>query len=120
MQKTAYVQSLASNPQASQIGSLDDANTLLTINTPDVKGQITDAATKQIDTLPEPARQRALDVFMAQQKEFASKVTDAFSDSLQRIFITASIMIGISTILVFGLKERRLKSASPDATPGEM
>lgn len=120
MKDTAYVQSLSKSSQVSQIGSLDDPNTLLTINTPDVKGKITDAATKQFDTLPEPARKTALEAFKTSQDEFANKVTDAFSNSLQRIFITASVMIGISTILVFSLKERRLKSAAHDATPGEM
>lgn len=120
MQGTQYVQSLSNNPQASQIGSLDDPNTLLTINTPDVKDKITAGVTKQLDTLPESARKTALEAFTAQQNEFGKKVTDAFSDSLQKIFITASVMIGISTILVFGLKERQLKSAKHDATPGEM
>jgi EmrB/QacA subfamily drug resistance transporter len=120
MQGTDYVKSLSQNEQVAQIGSLDDPNTLLTINTPDVKGTITSAATEQINQLPESARQTALDTFTRSQDEFASKVKTAFSDSLQRIFIVASVMIGISTVLVFSLKERKLRAASPQNTPGEM
>lgn len=120
MQDTAYVKSLGQNEQVSQIGSLDDPNTLLTINTPDVKAQITDGATAQINSLPESSRETAKNAFTKNQEEFATKVKDAFSDSLQRIFIVASVMIGISTVLVFGLKERKLRAASPNSTPGEM
>lgn len=119
MQATQYVQSLAQNPQVAQIGSLDDANTLLTINTPDIASKITSAATQQIDKLPEPARTTALDSFKANQQEFSSKVKDAFSHSLQRIFIIASVMIGAATVMVFMLKERKLRAASPETTPGE-
>lgn len=120
MQNTEYVSSLSQSAQVSQIGSLDDPNTLLTINTPDVKSQITAATTEQLSKLPEPARGEALKDFKANQDEFSGKVTGAFSDSLQHIFITAAIMIGIATVLVFLLKERPLRAASPDATPGEM
>jgi EmrB/QacA subfamily drug resistance transporter len=120
MQATAYVQSLSQNEQVASIGSLDDPNTLLTINTPDVKAQITSGATEQLNALPESARQAALETFKADQTAFSDKVTGAFSDSLQRIFIAASVMIGISTVLVFGLKERKLRAASPNATPGEV
>lgn len=119
MQETAYIKNMAQNEQVAAIGSLDDSNTLLTINTPDVKAKITDAATVQIDTLPEPARANALDTFKNNQAEFSSKVTDAFSNSLQSIFIVSSVMIGIATICVFRLKERVLRAASPEATPGE-
>lgn len=120
MQETQYVKSLSENAAVAQIGKLDDPNTLLTINTPDIKAKITDLATGQIEKLPEPARQNALNDLKANQDEFATKVKDAFSNSLQRIFIVASVMIGASTVMVFMLKERKLRAASPDATPGEM
>lgn len=119
MHNTAYIQSLSTSPQVSKIGSLDDPNTLLTLNTPDVKQKITTAATTQINTLPAPYQKPALDAFTKNQQEFADKVTHAFSNSLQRIFITASIMIAGATILVFTLKERKLHSATVDETPGE-
>ncbi len=119
MQGTQYVQSLSSSEQVAQIGSLDDSNTLLTINTPDIQEKITNGAMQQINNLPEPERQTALDAFKVQQEEFASKVKQAFSDSLRQIFIVASVMIGASTVMVFMLKERKLRAASPNDTPGE-
>lgn len=119
MQNTEYIKSLSGNTQVSNIGKLDDPNTLLTLNTPDVKHKITDAVTAQLGALPEQSRQPAVERFTENQQEFAGKVSNAFSNSLQHIFITASILMAIATTLVFTLKERQLKSASPEATPGE-
>jgi hypothetical protein len=116
---TPYVQSLAKNPQVSQIGSLDDTSTLLTLNMPDLKAKISDAAHQQFDKLPAPVVDKARAQFDANQQEFSSKVTHAFSDSLQKIFIVSSSLIGLSAVMVFTLKEKKLRSASPDATPGE-
>lgn len=120
MKETAYIQSLSHNAQVARIGDVGDPNTLLTLNMPDVKEQITDAAHTEFDKLPEPYSQEANKQFTKNQDEFASKVTHTFSDSLQRIFIVASSLVGISAVLVFTLKERKLHSASPEATPGEL
>jgi hypothetical protein len=120
MRDTAYVQSLAQNPQVQRLGSIDDPNTLLTLNMPDVKKQITAGAQAQFDTLPAPVAEKAKAAFTKNQEEFASKVTHAFSDSLQRIFIVSSSLVGVAAVLVFTLKERKLRSASPETTPGEM
>jgi len=119
MRDTAFIQSLQGNEQIAQIGELDDPNTLLTLNTPDIKQKITDKVVTQTEQLPEPARESILTSFKENLADFSSKVTHAFSDSLQRIFIVASIMIALSTVLVFTLKERTLRPASPEATPGE-
>jgi EmrB/QacA subfamily drug resistance transporter len=119
VQQDAYVQTLSRNPEASQIGKLDDANTLLTLNMPDVKNKITDAADRSIEALPQPVKEKAKEQFMADQNGFANKVTHAFSDSLRSIFLTATgLMVG-ATVLVFLIKERPLRSAKPDETPGE-
>lgn len=120
MRDTAYVQSLASNEQVARLGDIEDPNTLLTLNMPDIKNQITSAAEGQFEKLPEPYAEQATEAFTKNQDEFASKVTHAFSDSLQRIFITAASLIGLSAVLVFTVKEKKLRSASPDTTPGEM
>ena len=120
MRDTAYIQSLAKTEQVSQLGAIDDPNTLLTINMPDIKHQITEAANEQFGKLPEPVAQKASEAFTQNQEEFAGKVEQAFSDSLQRIFIVASSLVGLSAVLVFTLKERTLRSAKPEATPGEM
>jgi len=87
---------------------------------PDVKEQISSAAQKQFNTLPAASSQKASDEFVKNQDEFASKVTHVFSDSLQRIFIVASCLIGLSAVFVFTLKEKTLRSAKPSATPGEL
>lgn len=118
---TDYIQTLASYEEvSSRLGELDDPNTLLTLNMPDMKQQISDVAHEHFDTLSWPSAGMASNEFMRQQDEFADKVTHAFSDSLQRIFIVASSLIGLSAVLVFTLKEKTLRSAKPETTPGEV
>jgi hypothetical protein len=119
VQQDAYVQSLSRNPEASQIGKLDDANTLLTLNMPDMKDKINDAANKSIEVLPEPVKEEAKKQFMEDQNGFADKVTHAFSDSLRTIFLVATCLMVAATVLVFMVKERPLRSAKPSETPGE-
>jgi EmrB/QacA subfamily drug resistance transporter len=120
MRDTAYIQTLANSGQVERLGSIDDPNTLLTINMPDIKNEISSAAQSQFAKLPAPYAEKASAEFTKNQDEFASKVTHAFSDSLQRIFIVAASLVGMAAVLAFTLKERKLRSASPDATPGEM
>ena len=103
-----------------KLGAIDDPNTLLTLNMPDIKKEITAGAEKQFAQLPPPADEKAKAAFTESQDEFASVVTHAFSDSLQRIFIVAASLIGMAAVLVFTLKEKKLHSAKPEATPGEM
>ncbi len=120
VESTKYVQSLSQSPEISQIGKLDDANTLLTINMPDTKEKITAGAEESFVQLPEEEQQPARDEFTQQQDEFADKITHAFSGSLQRIFIVAAGLMAIATVAVFFLKERKLEAASPNVTPGEI
>ncbi len=120
MRDTAYIKSLANNEHVAALGDLNDPNTLLTLNMPDIKGQITKAADAQFSQLPQPVAEKAQAAFAEQQAEFADKVTSAFSQSLQKIFIAASSLIGVAAVLVFTLKERKLRSAPVDATPGEV
>jgi EmrB/QacA subfamily drug resistance transporter len=120
MRDTAYIQTLANSGQVERLGSIDDPNTLLTINMPDIKNEISSAAQSQFAKLPAPYAEKASAEFTKNQDEFASKVTHAFSDSLQRIFIVAASLVGMAAVLAFTLKERKLRSVSPDATPGEM
>ena len=119
VQQDAYVQSLSRSPEASQVGALDDTNTLLTLNMPDVKSKITDAANNSIEKLPESVQEKAKEQFVADQNGFAHKVTHAFSDSLRTIFLVATCLMVAATILVFMVKERPLRSAKPSETPGE-
>ena len=119
MRDTAYVQSIAPSPEVAKLGDISDPNTLLTLNMPDIKGQITTAAQAEFSKLPEPQGEQASQAFTQNQAVFAEKVTQAFSDSLQRIFIVASSLIGLSAVLVFTLREKKLQSAKPEDTPGE-
>jgi EmrB/QacA subfamily drug resistance transporter len=116
---TAYVQSISQNAAVAKIGAIDDPNTLLTLNMPDVKKAITNSAQEQFEALPQPAQAEARSTFDANQAQFGNKVTQAFSDSLRTIFVIASVLIGLAAILVFTIKERKLHSASPNDTPGE-
>ena len=119
IQDTAYVRSLSDNQQVARLGALDDANTLLTLNTPDIKKQVTTAAGDAFSELPSGAAEQAEVNFIAQQEDFSQKVTHAFSDSLRQIFIVASGLMVAATIAVFFLKERPLKEATPEETPGK-
>ena len=115
----AYLASLRQSPEVSKIGKLDDVNTLLTLNTPDVKHKITDAAEKQFTQIqPQQAQDAVRAKFLDNQKTFSNSITHAFSDSLQRIFITSSVLLLIVAVLVFLIKERTLAKASPVTTPG--
>lgn len=120
MKDTAYIQTLSNSQVVQKLGAIDDPNTLLTLNMPDVKKEITVGAEKQFAQLPPPADEKAKAAFTESQDEFASVVTHAFSDSLQRIFIVAASLVGMAAVLVFTLKEKKLHSAKPEATPGEM
>jgi len=120
MHDTAYVKALSSNEQVKRLGDLNDPNTLLTLNMPDIKQQITSSVNDKLGTLPEPYATQAKDAFAVNQDEFAHTVTQAFSDSLRTIFVVAACLIGVSALLVFTLKEKTLRSATPESTPGEL
>lgn len=119
IENNAYIKSLSSSPAVKQIGDLNNSNTLLTLNTPDIKEKITEGFEKGITSLPAPAREQARDVFKENQADYSYKVTHAFSNALRNIFITSAILMGAAAVLVFLIKERELASASPDVTPGE-
>lgn len=122
IQSTPYVQAISASPQVSKLGDINDSNTILTLNMPSVKKEITDGATKSIQATAAPAtvKHAAQTTFIDNQKSFSSIVTHAFSESLQRIFIVAAVLMTISTVLIFMLKERPLKSAKSSDTPMEM
>lgn len=119
IQNTDYVKSLEQNQQVAQIGDLEDANTLLTLNTPDIKQQVSDSANQQFEALPAEQAEVARETLTENQAEFSQAVSHTFSDSLKHIFYVATGLMALATIGVFMLKERTLKTASPDQTPGE-
>lgn len=119
IQDNAYVKSLSQSPQVKKIGDLKDSNTLLTLNTPDVKEKIKDGFTSSTANLPAPIKEQATKTFDKNQSEYSDKITHAFSDSLRQLFIISAITMGFASIFVFTLKERELKHADPSVTPGE-
>lgn len=123
IQSDPYIQQLSKNAAAvKQIGSLTDPNTLLTLNTPDVKKTVRQKSDEAINVLPiaAAAKNAAKENFVKKQNDYADKVTHAFSKSLQSIFMTSAVLMGAAAVAVFFIKERELKAAPADATPGEM
>lgn len=120
VQGDAYLQTLKKNPEVSKIGDLTNSNTLLTLNTPDIKSKIADGFNKSMQNaaLPAQAKKQATETFTQQQSDYSDKVATAFSESLKQIFITSSCLMLLATTLVFMIKEKRLKAASPAEAPG--
>lgn len=120
IQTDPYLQSLQKSTQASQFGNLNDSNTLLTLNVPDVKKQIGDASDRALDNSPAPAtiKQGLKESFRQQQDEYSKKIAVAFSDSLRQLFAVSAGLMFFATILVFMIKEKKLKAATAEATSG--
>jgi EmrB/QacA subfamily drug resistance transporter len=118
----AYIETLKANPQARQIGDLDDPNTQLTLNSPDVKKKIRDGFEDGIESSQVPAsiQQKVTDRFEKNQSAYTSEVTHAFARSLRTLFMISAVTMALAAIFVFSLKERELHSASASVTPGEM
>ena len=120
IQDDAYVKSLSSSGAAKQIGDLSDPNTLLTLNTPDVKEKVRDGFETGLSKAPEPIKAQAIKALDKDQTEYSDKIVHAFSESLRDIFLSSAVIMGAAIVLVFGLRERELATANPGATPGEM
>lgn len=118
IQDLPYLKTLSQSEQAREVGDFSDANTLLNLNMPTLKNEITQAAEESFNALPATLAGPAREQFQADQQEFSDKVSQAFSHSLRDIFIIASGLMLVATILAFTLKERVLKSAKAEATPG--
>lgn len=119
-QNDTYLQSLKQNSKSGQFGDLSDANTLLNLNTPDVKNKITEGFRGSLpkNEQSQELNQKLIINFEKQQAEYSNKIAAAFSESLKQIFIVSSCLMLLATVLVFMLKEKELKSASPEQTPG--
>lgn len=118
IQSDAYLQSLRQNPEVSKIGDLEDSNTLLNLNMPETKSKITEGFEQGVSRLPEPAREKVANQFDKNQEAYSDKVTHAFSNSLQRIFIVSSILMLLAAVLVFMIREKPLQAADPETAPG--
>jgi hypothetical protein len=119
VQQTPYIQTISKSPEVAKIGSVNDTNTILSLNMPNSKHMITDAAHSAFAKLPEPIASQQTKQFDKNQQQFTHEVTSAFSKSLQNIFYVAGATMVLATVSVFLIKERPLKSADPEETPGE-
>lgn len=121
MKNDPYIQTLKQSPAASQIiTSTTDANTLLNLNTPTTKAAITDGFNAALISIPEANREEAKAKFTANQQAYSTQIVDAFSSSIQTIFIVASSVVGIATVFSFAIREKPLAKARSFDTPGEI
>ena len=118
MTSSKYIQTLKTNPAASQFGSLDDTDTLLMLNGPSVKQKINEQSDKVFAKLPKAVREQSSKRFSDNQQEFASIVTHTYSDGMHNIFIVSAILMASATAVVFVIKEKPLRSAKASETPG--
>lgn len=120
---SAYIRSLKNNPVVTQkFSDLNDTNTLLTLNMPDVRQTIRKSTVQAINQGPatEAEKSKQNSQFIASQNEYTQLVTHAFSESLQRIFTIAAIIMAAAIGLVFATRERELKASEAHITPGEL
>lgn len=120
IEQTAYLQQLKTAPAVKQLGSLSDSNTLLLLNSPEMKQKVTDGFTASTSGLPAQLKQKVQSEFATTQAEFSTKIVHAFSDSLHKLFMTAAVLMAAAVPFVFAVKERTLKKTSAAITPGEL
>lgn len=122
MSQNAYIQTLKNTPATSQlVADTQDANTLLTLNMPMTREQVThgfETGVAQLET-PPAVKAELTQSFATKQADYGDKVIYAFSDSLHTIFVVTSSMMLVALGLSVALKERPLRAASPMETPGE-
>ncbi len=118
IQSDPYVKVISQNQAVKKIGDLTDPNTLLNLNASDVKTEIKDGFSSAVSNLPTVYRQQATAKFDKEQSDYSNKIINAFSNSLQRIFIVSASLMFLAAILVFAVKERPLRAANPQMSPG--
>ena len=108
-----YIKALSSNAQVQKVGNLEDPNTQLTLNMPDVKTKITNSFEASISDLQPDQKNKLSKDFYTAQNAYSAKIKQAFSTSLRNIFYISTILMFAASILVFTLKERELKTVQP-------
>lgn len=122
IEKDSYITQISQNPQViEKMGDLSDPNTQANLNQPDVKNQIKSSVHASIEKseLPSAAKDRAIKDFDDRQSEYGDKIASAFSESITHIFRYSAVLMLLATVVVFTLKERELKMAKAEQTPGE-
>lgn len=121
MTNDPYIQTLKASPASSQmLEKVNDADTLLNLNTPTTKEKINSGVDQSLEQtqLPQQAKQQIAQDIKDKQTAYSGKLVNAFTASLHTIFaITAGIM-AIAGVFGLLLKERQLRAASASETPG--
>jgi len=124
MNNDPYVQTLRQSPAASQILGEGDisTDTLISLNMPDTRAKITQGFESSLAQmqLPEQAKEQTRQDFAAKQDAYADQVINAFTESIRTIFIISAGSMAVALALSFALKERALRAANPQETPGEL
>lgn len=115
-----YIQTLKDSPAAAKLLGDDekiDTSVLLQINTQ--HETISKAADTAFEQLPnESARHAATTSFNEQQSQFSDDITQAFTDSLHKIFALAGSLMAVCVVIAAFIKERPLRD-NVNSTPGE-
>lgn len=121
MTNDPYIQTLKASPASSQmLEKVNDADTLLNLNTPTTKEKISNELNQSLEQtqLPQQAKEQIVQDVKDKQTAYSEKLVDAFTASLHTIFaITAGIM-AIAGVFGLLLTERPLRAASASETPG--
>ncbi|HEU5121727.1 MAG TPA: MDR family MFS transporter, partial [Candidatus Saccharimonadales bacterium] len=123
MSRDPYVETLRQSPAASQmITNVNDADTLLNLNTSETKQKVNEGLEASLagSPLPVVAKEKLQQDVRDKQAAYNDKVVDAFSRSLHQIFIVTSLLMLAAGGLSLALKERELRTASVDETPSEV
>ena len=115
--KDPYIQTLKDQPAASKMLEKVNADTALSLNTPQVKDQINDGLEKGLAAAPAPVKEKLKTDFETKQANFSDKVIDSFSDSLRSVFLVSGSLMALATGLSFLIKEKPLRGGHDD-TPG--
>jgi EmrB/QacA subfamily drug resistance transporter len=121
MKADPYIHTLRQSPAGVKIvSSTTDSNTLLNLNTPAVKDQITASFNANITKLPIAQQTIARTTFLKNQTAYSSKIVSAFSTSIHSIFVVATILVSIAAVGTVFIKERTLRTVNSSETPGEV
>lgn len=119
MKNDSYIKSITQSPTSSQIlKSTSDPDVLLRLNSPEVKSSINQGFETALQKLPEANRKYVQAEFESSQKAYATKIVDAFSQSIRKIFVSSSIVISLAALMTIFIKERKLDKAKISETPG--
>ena len=110
--KDPYIQSLQRVPEAHQIigGGGIDVNTALQINSQ--RQTISDQAITGINKSPLPPqlKQSQIATFEKQQSMFSNNVTHSFANSLSRVFLVTTGLMGVAFVATLFIREKELST----------